>query len=184
MVASARKRRQRSEDPLPLVHTRAPRLARSLPLLVLVALGGCYDFRLEGPENPDPVPVPRLVSVTVEYRQPPECVEGSPRCADNVVFFGNWMRPGEEFFLRPDPGRFIWRGTALRVPVNFPPHPGIDPYFVRVYDPHQVGSPTGGFSAEHLRVGDEVITRFDSPGSAREAGLVFIDENGVGRSPF
>jgi hypothetical protein len=98
-----------------------------------------------------------------------------------VVFFGDWMRPGEEFLLRPDPGRFIWRGTALRVPVNFPPRG--DPYFVRVYDPHVVGSPTGGYSAERLRIGNEVITRYDSPGSNREAGLVYIDENGFGRSP-
>lgn len=179
MVASGRKPRQRTEGSL--LHKRT-RTARWLPLAAALALGACYDFRQEGPEDPDPVPVPRLVTVSVEYRQPPECVAGSPRCADNVVFFGDWMRTGEEFFLRPDPGRFIWRGTALRVPVNFPPRG--EPYYVRVYDPHMVGSPTGGFSAERLRVGDEVITVYDSPGSAREAGLVYIDENGVGRSPF
>jgi hypothetical protein len=184
MVASVRNRRQRSEETLPKVPTRPRRLAWALPVCAVFAFTGCYDFRLEGPENPDPVPIPRLVNVTIEYRQPPECVVGSVRCQDNVVFFGSWMRPGEEFFLRPDPGRFIWRGTALRVPVNFPPINRAEPYFVRVYDPHQSGSPTGGYSAEHLRVGDEVIVRFDSPGSDREAGLVFIDENGFGRSPF
>jgi len=156
---------------------------RLLPLIAGAFLtASCYDFTLEGPDNPDPVPVPRLVSVTVEYRQPPECVEGSPRCDDNVVFFGSWMRPGEEFFLRPDAGRYIWRGTAVRVPVNFPPRG--EPYLVRVYDPHMVGSPTRGGSAERLRVGDEVITKYDAPGSARESGLIFIDENGLGHSPF
>ena len=182
MVASGGQRRHRSEDLLS--HVRTSWRARAAVVLVAVALGGCHDFTQEGPENPDPVPVPRLVDVTVEYRQPPECVEGSPpdRCGDNVVFFGSWMRDGEEFLLRPDPGRFIWRGTALRVPVNFPPRDG--PYRVVVFDPHQAGSPTQGFSAEHLRVGDEVITRFDAPGGPREAGLIFIDENGFGRSPF
>jgi hypothetical protein len=186
MVASGIERRHRSEVPLPLVKSATGRGRPRTRLLTLAAaalLGGCLDFRLEGPENPDPVPVPRLVNVTIEYRQPPECVAGSPRCDDNVVFFGNWMRPGEEFLLRPDPGRYIWRGTALRVPVNFPPRTGNDPYFVRVYDPHMVASPTGGYSAERLRIGDEVISRYDSPGSNREAGLIYIDENGFGRSP-
>jgi hypothetical protein len=182
MVASGGEHRHRPED---LLNTASnSRRVRAAALGLLVALGGCYNFRQEGPENPDPVPIPRLVDVSIEYRQPPECVEGSPRerCQDNVVFFGSWMRDGEEFLLRPDPGRFIWRGTALRVPVNFPPRDG--PYRVVVFDPHQAGSPTEGFTAEHLRVGDEVITRYDAPGGPREVGLIFIDENGFGRSPF
>ena len=50
----------------------------------------CNAFkRTAGPdEAPFPNP-PGTASVTVEYDQVPECVEGSPRCADNVVFFGD-----------------------------------------------------------------------------------------------
>src|SRR4029453_9002550 len=90
-------------------------------LACLLATGGCYDFHLNGPEEPPVVPTPRLVDVTIEYRQPPGCLGGG-RCDDQVVFFGSWMRPGTEFALTPDPGNFVWRGVALGVPVNFPPH--------------------------------------------------------------
>lgn len=156
-----------------------------LALLGLAALGAlsCNAFRrAAGPEEATPVNPPRTVSVTVEYEQIVECVAGSPRCEDNVVFFGSWMHPGEEFFLRKEPGRYIWRGTALRVPVNFPPRG--QPYLVRVYDPHFVGSPTGGVTADRLKVGGELLTRFYSPGNPSESGLIFIDENGQGRTPF
>ena len=157
---------------------------RPLPLLITACLlaGACTNYHLDGPSDPAPVSPPRLVSVTVEYLQPNECVEGSPRCEDNVVFFGSWMRPGEEFFLRPDPGRYIWRGTATNVPVNFPPRG--QPHYVRVYDPHMVGSPTEGVTAARLKVGGEAISRFDSPGGTRESGLIYIDENGQGRNLF
>src|SRR5205823_2881598 len=82
---------------------------------------------------------------------------------DHVVFFGSWMQAGEEFFLKKEPGRFVWRGTAPRVPVNFPPRG--EPYLVRVYDPHIVGGPTEGITADRLKVGGEALSRFFSPGN-------------------
>jgi hypothetical protein len=145
----------------------------------------CNAFkRTAGPDVAPPVNPPGTVSVTVEYDQVPECVEGSPRCEDNVVFFGNWMQQGEEFFLKKEPGRWIWRGTALRVPVNFPPTPVSQPYLVRIYDPHIVGGPTEGITADRLKVGGEALVRFYSPGNPSESGLIFIDQNGQGRTPF
>ena len=148
-----------------------------------VLLGmACDDLRIEGPQDPAAVLPPRLVSVTVEYLQPNECVEGSPRCDDPVVFFGSWMQPGQEFLLRPEPGRYVWRGVATGVPVNFPPRGG--PHAVRVYDPHMVGSPTQGVTAERLTVGGEANLRRDNPGGTREVGLIYIDENGQGRNLY
>jgi hypothetical protein len=150
---------------------------------VALSASSCNAFkRTAGPEEAPLVNPPGTVSVTVEYDQVPECVEGSPRCADNVVFFGDWMQPGEEFFLRKEPGRYVWRGTAPRVPVNFPPRG--QPYLVRVYDPHIVSGPTEGVTADRLKVGGEALTRFYSPGNPSESGLVFIDQNGQGHTPF
>ena len=161
--------------------TRAGRVAL-LGAAALSALS-CNAFRLTGgPDEAPPVTPPGTVSVTVEYEQIVECVEGSPRCTDNVVFFGSWMQTGEEFFLRKEPGRFVWRGTAFRVPVNFPPRG--QPYLVRIYDPHIVGGPTGGITADRLKVGGELLTRFHSPGNPSESGLIFIDQNGQGHTPF
>ena len=167
--------------PKPMGISRARRRLLRLLTACLFA-GACEDFRLDGPVDPEPLSPPRTVSVTVEYLQPNGCVAGSPRCEDNVVFFGSWMRPGEEFFLRPQPGRFVWRGTATNVPVNFPPRG--QPHAVVVYDPYLVGTPTAGLTAARLKVGGEAITRFDSPGNPRETGLIYIDENGQGRSLY
>jgi len=156
-------------------------------LLGAAALGAlsCNAFkRAAGPEDAAEVNPPGTVSVTVEYNQVPECVAGSPRCEDNVVFFGSWMQAGEEFFLRKEQGRFVWRGTARRVPVNFPPSAVSQPYLVRVYDPHIVSGPTEGVTADRLKVGGEALTRFYSPGNPSESGLVFIDQNGQGHTPF
>ena len=156
------------------------------PLLRLLAAclfaAACDDYHLDGPVDPEPLSPPRTVSVTVEYLQPNGCVEGSPRCEDNVVFFGSWMRPGEEFFLQPQAGRFLWRGTATNVPVNFPPRG--QPHAVVIYDPYLVGTPTAGLTAARLKVGGEAISRIDSPGNPREVGLVYIDENGQGRNLY
>lgn len=161
---------------------------RRAGLLAAVALGtlSCNAFRrTAGPDDAAQVNPPGTVPVTVEYEQIVECVEGSPRCADNVVFFGSWMTPGEEFFLKKEPGRYVWRGTAPRVPVNFPPkNPSSEPYQVRIFDPHIVGGPTGGITADRLKVGGEALTRFYSPGNPYESGLIYIDENGQGRTPF
>jgi hypothetical protein len=32
-------------------------------------------------------------------------------------------------------------------------------------------------------VGGQVITEYDQPGTPFESGLIYIDDNGVGRSP-
>lgn len=159
-----------------------PWRAALLGAIALSALS-CNAFRrTAGPEDAPLVNPPGTVSVTIEYEQIVECVAGSPRCSDNVVFFGSWMQAGEEFFLKKEPGRFVWRGTAPRVPVNFPPFG--QPYLVRVYDPHIVGGPTEGNTADRLKVGGEALSRFYSPGNPYESGLVFIDQNGQGHSPF
>jgi len=80
---------------------REPVSGRSFPrlgLLAALAVGtlSCNAFkRTAGPDQAAPVNPPQTTSVTVEYDQVPECVAGSPRCEDNVVFFGSWMQPGE-----------------------------------------------------------------------------------------
>ena len=162
-----------------------PRFRRPLLLRVLTVgllATACDNYHLDGPVDPEPLSPPRTVSVTIEYLQPNGCAEGSPRCDDNVVFFGSWMRPGEEFFLRPQPGRFLWRGVATNVPVNFPPHG--PPHAVVIYDPYIVGTPTEGLTADRLKVGGEAVSHFDNPGNPREVGLIFIDENGQGRNLY
>jgi hypothetical protein len=142
----------------------------------------CYDFRGTGPEDPSPVVPPALVSVTLEYRQPNGCVNSAGRCADPVVFFGSWMRPGQEITMSPKEGGRIWVGSAHNVPVNYPPRDFA--HAVRVFDPHILDHPTGGVTAERLRVGRQLLTVFDSEGTPAESGLVYIDENGFGHSPF
>jgi hypothetical protein len=159
-----------------------PRHLRGWLLAATLFGGGCYDFHLTGPEDPSPVSPPRLVSVTIEYRQPNGCVNSAGRCTDPVVFFASWMGPGDAFALTADPGGFIWRGAARGVPVNFPPRD--DPHAVRVYDPHIRDNPSGGVTGERLRIGGQILSVFDSPGTARESGLVYVDENGQGHNPF
>jgi hypothetical protein len=144
--------------------------------------GACYDFHLTGPEDPPSPNPPNLVSVTIEYRQPNGCVNSRTNCDDRVVFFASWMRPGDEFALNRDPGGLIWRGVARGVPVNFPPRDS--PHAVRVYDPHILDHPNGGLTAERLRVGGQILTNIESPGTVEESGLIYIDENGQGRTPF
>ncbi len=151
--------------------------------LASLLLGGCPSLRGTGPEDASPVPSPGLVSVTIEYRQPNGCLSPSTTsCGGPVVFFATWMRPGAEFPLTPDEGNYIWRGTALGVPVNFPPRG--DPYEVRIFDPYLRESATGGFTAQRLKVGSEAVTRIETPGTENEHGLVYVDDNGFGRSPF
>jgi hypothetical protein len=157
-------------------------MTRTAALAAALAGAGCYDFHLTGPEDPPPVMTPQLVSVTVEYRQPNGCSNSLGRCDDPVVFFASWLEPGNEFRLTRDAGGFIWRGTATRVPVNFPPRD--HPHAVRVYDPHVYDAPTEGAAAERLRIGGQILTVFDSPGGPREVGLVYVDANGIGHNPF
>jgi hypothetical protein len=158
-------------------------LGRSL-LLSLLALssGGCWDFQPDPPEGPGEVPSPRLVSVRIRYRQPNGCQNTSLPCTGPVVFFGSWMRASEPFPLTPTPGTFEWSGVATRVPVNFPPYD--IPYYVRVFDPYLQETATGGVTASRLTVGTQVITILDASGTPTESGLIYVDDNGIGRNPY
>jgi hypothetical protein len=164
----------------------------AVPVLALAA-GGCLDT--EGVTGqPPPVEVPRVVSVRVEYRQPNGCANEPAHCNDLVVFFGSWMGPaaggeppasgsaGAPVALSRTPGTYVWTGTVTNVPVNFPPRE--QAYLVRVFDPHIVQSETGGVTALRLVVGGQAITYFDQPGTSNESGVIYVDDNGVGRSPF
>lgn len=146
------------------------------------AASGCYDFHLAGPEDPSPAASPRVVSVAVEYRQPNECINVVSRCAESVVFFGSWMRPGAEFALRSDPGSHMWVGTARNVPVNFPPTG--EPYRVRIFDPYLRDGLTEGFTAERLVLGGQRVLTIDASGGRNEAGLVYVDEQGQARNAY
>ncbi len=155
----------------------------AVPLALAAVLStGCPSLRGVGPEDASPVPAPGLVSVTIEYRQPNGCINVSTPCGGPVVFFATWMRPGAEFPLTPDAGNYVWRGTALGVPVNFPPTG--DPYEVRIFDPYVADGPTGGFTAQRLKVGGEAVARVQDSGTGNEHGLIYVDSNGLGRSPF
>jgi hypothetical protein len=141
----------------------------------------CFNFHSVGTE-PDPYSPPSLVSVTIEYHQPPECLAAADRCDGKVVFWGSWMVPGGEFSLAKDTGGHIWRGVAYAVPVNFPPRG--DPYGVRVVDPYLYDSGSAGMTAERLAVGGEVLRWRTGEGTLDAHGLVYIDSNGQGRNPF
>ena len=151
-----------------------------LAALLPVALGvGC--FQQTGPEDPSPVPVPALVSVRLEYRQPYGCLSFTSPCDGPVSFFGSWMPQGTRIVLT-QVSTFVWTGMASGVPVNFPP---VDqPYLVRVYDPYVPDYPTGGATAERLQVGGQSVTQIYQPGTITEFGLIYIDAVGVGHSPF
>jgi hypothetical protein len=150
-------------------------------LLAVLPLGGCF-FDEEVTEGPSPLPISRAVPVTVEYVQPGLCLNSANRCADPVVFFGSWMRPGQEVTLQPIGGRFVWTGVVPAVPVNFPP--GEEAYLVRVFDPYLLDTPTGGVTAVRLRVGGQLLTAFDWVGTPAESGWVYVDDNGVGHNPY
>ncbi len=161
-------------------------MTRRGALVLLPALaslgGGCLEITKSVTEGPPPVASPRLVSVSVEYRQPNGCVNVTNPCNSRVVFFGSWMHPGGELLLNQSPGTYVWTGIALNVPVNFPPRE--QPYLVRVFDPHLTETPTGGVTASRRIVGGQMITFFDQPGTTAESGVIFIDDNGIGRNPF
>jgi hypothetical protein len=155
--------------------------ARAGVLALLVGvLVGCESQA--GPEDASPVIPPGFVSVSIEYRQPNGCVNSAGRCSDPVVFFGSWMVPGQEITLVSPNGGLIWVGTARNVPINYPPRDFA--HAVRVFDPHILDHPTGGVTAERLRVGRQLLTVFDSAGTPAESGLVYVDANGFGHSPF
>lgn len=155
----------------------------AIPLGFTLAAGvltSCYDFHLQGPEDPSPVG-PRLVDVTIEYRQPQGCLNAPSRCADPVWFSASWMLEGGQFRLTRDSTGYIWRGTAKAVPVNFPPRE--DAHAVRVFDPHLVEHPSGGITASRLTVGGQILTYFVDEDTPSESALVYIDDNGFGHNP-
>jgi hypothetical protein len=38
-------------------------------------------------------------------------------------------------------------------------------------------------TAARLMVGGQIITTYDTPGTPTESGLIYVDDNGVGRNP-
>jgi hypothetical protein len=154
---------------------------RLVPLVAAGAAMAC-DMQPDPPEGPSDVG-PRVVDVRIEYRQPQGCENAEPEhCVDLVWFFGSWMHPGEEIPLEPVAGSFVWTGKAAAVPVNWPPTD--EPHFVRVFDPHLRATASGGVTAARLILGGQPVTQYDQPGTPQESGLVYVDDNGVGRSPM
>jgi hypothetical protein len=151
--------------------------------VALLALGtvSC-DFQPEVEPGPTPVAGGRFASVRIEYRQPAGCENAASACGNLVVFFGSWMRPGQEIYLQDATGTSVWTGVAPSVPVNWPPND--EPHYVRVFDPHLVNTSTGGVTAARLQVGGQIIYYYDQPGTPKESGLIYVDDNGVGRNPY
>jgi hypothetical protein len=161
---------------------------RTLLLALAVAFAGTgCDFQKDPVEGPSAVPPGRFVTIKVEYRQPAGCQNSIGTCDGPVVFFGSWMKPrsstyaGDQVQLEAQFGPNFWTGVASNVPVNWPPNDF--PHYVRVYDPHLQDTPSGGVTAARLLVGGQAITEYDQPGTPLESGLIYIDDNGVGRSP-
>ena len=166
------------------------RQGRRAPYTLLIALAlawsGC-DFQKDPDEGPSALPSTRFVTVKVEYRQPAGCQNSQGTCDARVVFFGSWMRPkdssypGDQVLLDTQFGANFWSGYVTHVPVNWPPTDF--PHYVRVYDPHLLDTPSGGVTAARLSIGGQMITEYDSPGTPTESGLIYVDDDGVGRSP-
>jgi hypothetical protein len=150
-------------------------------MALLLSMAGCYEFQPDVPQGPSELPLVTMATVEVEYRQPNGCMNATGNCADRVVFFGSWMRPGEEVLLEPVPGR-LWVGRVSNVPVNWPPV--VLPHRVRVFDPHLVDTDTRGVTAARLMVGRQILTIFDEEGTPGESGQVHVDDNGIGHNPF
>jgi len=157
-------------------------LRRLVPAVLALGAAACFDFQPDPPAGPNPVSASRFVSVQVQYRQPAGCENASGSCAARVVFFGSWMRPGDEVLLDTPFGPNVWAGVIPNVPVNWPPDD--QPHYVRVYDPHLQATASGGVTAARLSVGGQAIYFFDAPGTPQESGLIYVDDNGVGRNPY
>lgn len=157
------------------------RVLRAILLLSCVGTA-CYDFHVATPEGPPALPQPRTASVAVEYRQPDQCGDTPAHCENAVIFYGSWMRPGEHLVLTPVAGRFIWVGTASRVPVNFPPRGRA--HAVRVFDPYLGAAATTGFSGRRLTVGGESLSNIEAFARPEEHALVYVDDNGFGHNPY
>ena len=159
-------------------------LSRRLGLVLIAGLSvACPDFQPDPPAGPTPITGgQRYATITVEYRQPQTCVNTLGRCQDHVVFFGSWMGRGDEVMLTTPAGPTFWTGVVENVPVNWPPRD--EAHRVRVYDPHLQGTEIEGFTAARLVVGSQTIYFYDKAGTPNEAGLIYVDDNGVGHNPF
>jgi hypothetical protein len=156
-------------------------LHRTVPLLLALAAPSC-DFQPDPEEGPSALPVARYATVRVQYRQPATCSNSTANgCNELVWFFGSWMKPGDEVALVEGPGR-VWTAEVPNVPVNWPPSD--EPHLVRVFDPRLLETPTGGGTAARMIVGGEPLYYLDQPGTREEAGFIYIDDNGGGRSPY
>lgn len=156
--------------------------------LVLVLSGPGCDFQKDPDAGPAAITPIRFVTIKVEYRQPAGCENAdAARCGDRVWFFGSWMRQpsagqqGDEVALEARFGPNFWEGFVANVPVNWPPSDF--PHYVRVFDPHLQATASGGVTAARLIVGGQIITDYDQPGTPKESGIIYVDDNGVGRSP-
>jgi hypothetical protein len=156
---------------------KVPHLGAALGLAL--ALPGCYDFHIVGPEDPEAVKSPLTASVSVLYQQPAACVNSGSPCDGPVTFHASWMRIGDHAILVQS-SPHTWVATIKDVPVNFP---GVDPHRVYAVDPYLLDTRTGGVSADRLTIGGERIVKFENPGGVREQGLIYIDANGRGRTP-
>jgi hypothetical protein len=156
-------------------------------LLALAALGAACDFQKDPVAGPSAVQPVRFVTIKIEYRQPQGCQNNENTCDARVVFFGSWMKPrsgsyeGDQVLLDTRFGPNFWEGFVENVPVNWPPSDF--PHYVRVYDPHLQSTSSGGVTAARLIVGGQIITEYDAPGTPLESGLIYVDDNGTGRSP-
>jgi len=149
-------------------------------VVLLLAAGGCLDFQKDPPAGPSALPAARYATVHVQYRQPNGCANVASPCDSRVVFFGSWMRPGEELLLDGGPGH-VWTGTAVNVPVNWPPQEAA--HLVRIFDPYLSETETGGVTASRLTVGGQVVTAFEQIGTPAESAYVYVDDLGVGHNP-
>jgi hypothetical protein len=156
---------------------------RLVPVLIALASVACPDFQPDPPAGPTPLTGgQRFATITVEYRQPQHCSNATVHCLDRVVFFGSWMGSGDEVLLDTPQGPYFWTGVVHNVPVNWPP--ADVPHYVRVYDPHLKDTPISGFTAARLVIGSQSIDYYDEAGTPREAGLVYVDDNGIGHNPY
>ena len=92
------------------------------------------------------------------------------------------MRTGGEFSLERVAASRVWRGTALGVPVNFPPQG--EAYRVYVFDPLLRDTSCQGITAMRLVVGSEILRSHFGEGTPKAHALVRIDPTGRGRNEF
>ena len=159
-------------------------LSRRLVLVLLATLSvACPDFQPDPPAGPTPLTGgQRFATITVEYRQPQVCTNNVGTCGGPVYFVGSWMARNTGVLLTTPAGPTFWTGVVENVPVNWPPND--EAHRVQVYDPHLEGTETKGKTAARLVVGSQVIYYFDHPGTPNEAGLIYVDDNGIGHNPF